>query len=85
MEKGAEINVQLHGFGKIVVPRGISLLELQAKADIEGDPVVPVVGALYNNRIMGLEYQITRNCNVRFITTKNLAGAKIRGIRTWHY
>lgn len=77
METSKKITVEVNGFRKIMVAGGISLLELKDKIAIKEDPLVPVVGALYNNRIMGLEYKITRNSNVRYITTKDVEGANI--------
>ena len=77
METSTKIAVEVDGYGKIASLKGISLLELKDEVDIKEDPLVPVVGALYNNRIMGLEYKITRNSNVRFITTKDVEGANI--------
>jgi uridine kinase len=77
LETSVKITVEIDGFRKIAVARGISLLELKTEIDIKEDPLVPVVGALYNNRIMGLEYKITRNSIVRYITNKDAEGANI--------
>jgi uridine kinase len=71
------INVIVEGCGEIKVQKGTSLLELKEKVCTREDPLAPVVGALYNNRIIGLEYTLTRECTVRFITSGSEEGASI--------
>ncbi len=76
VSKKTYIEVEIEGTGKKTVPRGTSLLEIAGMAGFTEDPV-PVVGALYNGRVMGLEYCVTRKCRVRFITTGTDEGADI--------
>ena len=71
------INVEIKGCRTLSVKRGIRLLELKKLIYFEENPLVPIVGALYNNRIMGLEYQLGRDCSVEFITTDSEEGASI--------
>jgi uridine kinase len=77
MKTTEKITALIAGHGKTTITRGISLLDVKNKTEIKEDPLVPVVGALYNNRIMGLEYKITRNCSIRFLTTRDVEGAVI--------
>lgn len=77
MEERVQIEVLVAGFGRVSVPEGTSLLALKEKLQIREDPLVPVVGALYNNRVMGLEYLIRRKCTVEFLTTDSEEGADI--------
>ena len=69
------IDVAEHG--TVEVASGMTLLELKDRIGISEEPLVPIVGALYNNRSMGLEYPLTRNCRVRFLTTRNEEGLTI--------
>jgi len=71
------VKVEIEGHGTQTVRRGMSLLELKEHMGIEGNPLVPIVGALYNNRIMGLEYELSRDCSVQFVTTGSEEGASI--------
>lgn len=77
MVEKSHIEVSVVGYRNVTVPEGTSLLELKRKLNIKEDPHVPIVGALYNNRVMGLEYQIRRRCTVEFITTGTEEGADI--------
>jgi len=61
----------------VEISHGISLLELKKKLGVAEKQLVPVVGALYNNRIMGLEYKLKRNCKIRFLTTESDEGLSI--------
>ncbi|MFW6181643.1 MAG: hypothetical protein ACOC8N_07835, partial [Spirochaetota bacterium] len=56
------------------VPPGTSLLELFRKL---GGGEKGAVGALFNGRIMGLEYGVNRPCRVRFLDTGTEEGADI--------
>jgi len=71
------IRVAVADHGTFDVPIGTTLLEMKQRVGISEEPLVPVVGALYNNRIMGLEYPLTRNCTVRFLTTRHDEGLSI--------
>ncbi|HUT64608.1 MAG TPA: nucleoside kinase [Spirochaetota bacterium] len=71
------IRVAVADHGTVDVPIGTTLLEMKRRVGISEEPLVPVVGALYNNRIMGLEYSLTRNCTVRFLTTRHDEGLSI--------
>ncbi len=77
MSKSPHIEVEVEGRGSLSVLRGTSMQELKSTAEITEDELVPVVGALYNGRVMGLEYCIVRKCRVRFITTGTEEGADI--------
>jgi uridine kinase len=72
-------NIQVHvdGYGIIQVSTPVPLIELKKIVSPEEDRLVPIVGALYNNRIMGLEYVISRDCTVKFITPETEEGASI--------
>ena len=67
MKEKKMITIDIDGHGKVETTRGISLLELIKKIGMVEKPLIPVVGALYNNRIMGLEYQLKRNCKIKFL------------------
>ncbi|UCB45194.1 MAG: Flp pilus assembly complex ATPase component TadA, partial [Spirochaetota bacterium] len=71
------ITIDVEGHGKVETARGISLLEIIEKISMVEKPHVPVVGALYNNRIMGLEYQLKRNCKIKFLSTDSEEGLSI--------
>jgi len=71
------ITVDIDRYGRVEVPEKTSLLELKRLVKVPEEPLVPVVGALYNNRLMGLEYPLTRNCAVRFLTTRHEEGLSI--------
>ena len=71
------ILVDVAEYGTAEVRGGTTLLELKEHVGITEEPSVPVVGALYNNRTMGLEYPLTRNCRVRFLTTRHEEGLAI--------
>jgi uridine kinase len=77
MKEKKMIKIDVEGYGKVEMSHGISLLELTRKLHLAEKPLVPVVGALYNNRIMGLEYQLKRNCKVAFLTTESEEGLSI--------
>jgi uridine kinase len=71
------ILIDVADFGRVEIPHGTSLLELKNKLGIAEKRLVPVVGALYNSRIMGLEYRLKRSCRVRFLTTESDEGLSI--------
>jgi uridine kinase len=71
------ILIDVAGYGKVEIPHGTRLLELKNKLGIAEKQLVPVVGALYNSRIMGLEYTLKRSCRVRFLTTESDEGLSI--------
>ena len=71
------ILVDVADHGTIEVPSGTTLLEIKNRAGISEEHLIPVVGALYNNRIMGLEYRPKRSCTVRFLTTRDSGGLSI--------
>ena len=73
----SDIHVHVKRYGTIQVSAPITLIELKKMAFREESQRVPIVGALYNNRIMGLEYVISRNCTVRFLTPGTEEGASI--------
>jgi len=77
MSETAHIKVEVEERGTVPITRGTSLLELRNIAGITEQELIPVVGALYNGRVMGLEYCIGRKCRVRFITTGTDEGADI--------
>lgn len=77
MKTTSTITIELEGCKKIQVIRGITLLDLKKKLRIKEEPLTPVVGAVFNSRIMGLEYKILRNCKLKFITTESEEGANI--------
>jgi len=73
-----KVKVKVSGFEELKeVKIGTSLMVLKEMLNIQEDPLVPVVAALYNGRVMGLEYQIKRDCNVKFITTASEEGQDI--------
>jgi uridine kinase len=61
----------------LTVKRGTSLGDLKKRMRLGENPLVPVVGVLYNHRIIGLEYRLNRDCTVKFITTDTEEGASI--------
>ncbi|MFW6138925.1 MAG: nucleoside kinase [Spirochaetota bacterium] len=71
------ISANTTDYGTVKVKPGTSLKELAEHTGIKEDPLIPVVGALYNNRVMGLEYRLKRDCSVKFITTDTTEGADI--------
>ncbi len=71
------IHVHVDGYGIIQVSTPVPLIELKKLVSPEEDRLVPIVGALYNNRIMGLEYVISRDCTVKFITPETEEGVSI--------
>lgn len=77
METTSTITIELEGCEKTEAIRGITLLDLKKKLRIKEEPLTPVVGALFNSRIMGLEYKILRNCKLKFISTESEEGANI--------
>jgi len=77
MSKVSYIEVDVERRGTLSVPRPTSLADLKNIAEITEDELVPVVGALYNGRVLGLEYCVVRKCRVRFITTGTEEGADI--------
>lgn len=72
-----EVNMEGKIPKKIEVKRGTSLLELKNELKLEEDPLVPIVGVLYNKKVMGLDFRLNRNCDVRYITTQTEDGADI--------
>ena len=77
MDKGGDIVVHIVGHGSVTVSQGMSLGELKATVGIEDSDHAPVVGALYNNRVLGLEYRVFRDCTVDFLTADSPDGADI--------
>ena len=77
MQSDLQINVSVQGRGNVLVKKGTTLLELKESLRLEEEPDVPIVGALYNNRIMGLEYPLNRDCSVKYLTTRSEEGADI--------
>ncbi len=77
METTSTITIEPEGCEKTQAIRGITLLDLKKKLRIKEEPLTPVVGALFNSRIIGLEYKILRNCKLKFITTESEEGANI--------
>jgi uridine kinase len=77
MKSDLQIRVSVHGHGNLSVRKGTTLLELKESLRMEEEPFVPVVGALYDNRIMGLEYPLNRDCRVKYLTTRTEEGAEI--------
>ena len=77
METTSTITIEQEGCEKTQAIRGITLLDLKKKLRIKEEPLTPVVGALFNSRIMGLEYKILRNCKLKFISTESEEGANI--------
>ncbi|GAJ05228.1 unnamed protein product, partial [marine sediment metagenome] len=53
METTSTITIELEGCEKTQANRGITLLDLKKKLRIKEEPLTPVVGALFNSRIMG--------------------------------
>jgi uridine kinase len=72
-----KLTVDVEGHCRMTVDYGTSLLELKGRIPIQESPMVPVVGALYNNRVTGLEYRLRRNCSIRFLDTASEMGASI--------
>jgi uridine kinase len=77
MQKERKIRVEVSGHGTIDLEEGITLLDLKKRLGLEERTLTPIVGALYNNRVTGLEYQARRNCRVDFLTTASEEGADI--------
>ncbi len=75
----SKTNIQVHveGYKTIIVSSPITLYAIKKIAFPKEHLPVPIVGALYNNRIMGLEYVVLRDCNVTFITPETEEGASI--------
>ena len=71
------ILVDIEGYGKIEVERGISILSVIQKLGIKKEDNNLIVGALYNNRIIGLEYLIKRSCRIKFLTLETENGMEI--------
>ena len=71
------ILVDIEGYGKIEVERGISILSVIQKLGIKKVDNNLIVGALYNNRIIGLEYLIKRSCRIKFLTLETENGMEI--------
>ena len=77
MDERDSISVDVAGYGKASVRQGTSLIALKEQIGQEESPHAPVVGALYNNRVLGLEYSIRRDCTIRFLTTDIKEGSDI--------
>lgn len=78
-EKPRKLKVSIERYGHIDVPSNMTLLELKNYAGIKEDPEIPIVAALYNNRIIGLDHPLKRNCRIRFINTSTEAGREVYG------
>jgi len=73
-----KVEVEILGHEKIrELKSGTSLMELKNMLNLKEDPLVPIVAALYNGKIMGLEYRIRRDCRIKFITTASEEGQDI--------
>ena len=77
MEKTDSVNIEIKGYGKFSVKKGQSILSIIKSLNIKEDKEFPIVGALFNNRIIGLEYLIKRNGKLDFLTTETEDGMEI--------
>jgi uridine kinase len=77
MAEERTVHVEISGHGIVTVNEGTTLLDLKRRFVKEEQPLVPVVGALYDNRVSGLEYRVRRDCRVNFLTTESEEGADI--------
>jgi uridine kinase len=77
MAQKQDIDINVVGFGTATIQANTTILELKAKIAWEEDPHAPVVGALHNNRVTGLEYKIKRKCSVQFLTIESEDGADL--------
>ena len=71
------ILVDVKEYGKIEIEKGTSILSIIKKLGLEEKEDKLIVGALYNNRVIGLEYLIKRNCKIKFLTTETENGMEI--------
>jgi len=76
-DRGSPILVDVKGFGQFKVKRGTTLFEMKKIVPVAEDSLVPFVGALYNNHIIGLEYRLQRDCRIAFITSASEEGTEI--------
>ncbi len=77
MTQNQDIEINVVGFGTVNIQANTSILELKAEIAWKENSYAPVVGALHNNRVTGLEYKIKRKCTVQFLTTKSEDGADL--------
>jgi len=77
MQEKRKVLVDVSGYGPATVEEGTTLLDLKKRVVTDEHPQVPIVGALFNNWVSGLEYRIRRNCTVCFLTTASEEGADI--------
>ena len=77
MDNGDSIAVHVAGHGRISVSQGTTLGKLKEQIWSDENDRSAVVGALYNNRVIGLEYRILRNCTICFLTIDTAEGADI--------
>jgi len=77
MERMDAITVNLLDRGQVTVLQGTTLGELKEQAGVKESEHAPVVGALYNKRVLGLEYRVLRQCTISFLTTDSAEGADI--------
>jgi uridine kinase len=77
MKAGNDVVVNVATHGKVTVEAGTTLGELKDMVNAEKDVRTPVVGALCNNRVLGLEYGILRASTVKFLTVDSDEGADI--------
>jgi len=75
-----KINVEIKGFGNLKINKNKTLLELKNSIYKRENPDtkgIQVVGALYNNRVVGLDFKLKRDCIIKFITTNDKEGLDI--------
>ncbi len=70
-----KIKVAVEGHGIINVDKNIKLKDLINKVDKENSK--KYLGAIVNNEVKHLEYQITEDCNVRFLDITHKDGQRI--------
>jgi uridine kinase len=77
MQGKRKIRVEVSGHGTVDLEVGTTLLDLKKRLGLKEQILTPIVGALYNNRVTGLEYRARRNCRVVFLNTASDEGADI--------
>ncbi len=77
MDERDGMSVNVRGHGRVSVSKGTTLGELKEQIGSEESNHAPVVGALYNNRVLGLEYRVLRDCTICFLTIDTEEGADI--------
>ena len=71
------ITINIESYGEIEIEKGTSILSIIQNLKIDEKKSKKIVGALYNNRIIGLEYPVKRKCNIKFLTTETENGMEI--------